>query len=151
MSRGLKIFLYILGSIFALFYVCFLFVLPNVIDLNQYKEDIQKIVKEQTNLNLNFENPKIITTPLFGAGIKADNISVRLPDNSELISADSLKTRIALPSLALLTVKVSCFEAENPFDTTSPIHITAITSGAAKAIILVFINCFEPSSTIESI
>lgn len=114
MSRGLKIFLYILGSIFALFYVCFLFVLPNVIDLNQYKEGIQKIVKEQTNLNLNFENPKIITTPLFGAGIKADNISVRLPDNSELMSADSLKTRIALPSLALLTVKVSCFELNNP-------------------------------------
>ena len=114
MNKGLKIFLYVFGSIFALFYICFLFVLPNIIDLNQYKEDIQKIVKEQANLNLNFENPKIITTPLFGIGIKADNIKVTLPDNSELLSAESLKTRVALPSLALLTVKVSCFEINNP-------------------------------------
>lgn len=114
MSRGLKIFLYVLGSIFALFYVAFLFVLPNVIDINQYKPDLQKIVKEQTNFGLNFENAKIITTPLFGIGVKADNISVTLPDNSVLFSADSLKTRVALPSLALLTVKVSCFELNNP-------------------------------------
>ena len=114
MSKGLKIFLYIFGSIFALFYIGFLFVLPNVIDLNQYKEDLQKIVKEQSNLNLDFENPKIITTPLFGIGIKAGNIKITMPDESELLSADNLKTRVALPSLALLTVKVSCFEINNP-------------------------------------
>lgn len=114
MSRGLKIFLCTLGSIFAVFYICFLFVLPNVIDINQYKKDLQKIVKEQTNLGINFENAKIITTPLFGIGVKADDISVTLPDNSVLLSADSLKTRIALPSLALMTVKVSCAEVNNP-------------------------------------
>ena len=32
-----------------------------------------------------------------------------------LFSADNLKTRIAVPSALLLTVKVSCLEINNPF------------------------------------
>ena len=93
----------------------FLFVLPNVIDLNKYKTEVQNLIKEQTKLNIDFQNPKIITTPLLGAGVKADNITIKLPDDSILFSADSIKTRIALPSLFLLTVKVSCLDVEKPF------------------------------------
>ena len=115
MAKGLKIFFCILGSLFALFYVCFLFVLPNAVDLNKFKPELQSIVKEQVGgVNINFENAKIMTTPLFGIGVKAENISVTLPDDSLLFSADSLRTRVALPSLALLTVKVSCLEVNNP-------------------------------------
>ncbi|MCQ2754457.1 MAG: AsmA family protein, partial [bacterium] len=102
-------------GIFAVIYLGFLFVLPNVIDLNQFKPEVQKIAKEQANLSVDFENPKIITTPLFGVGIKTDKISVKLPDNSVLFSADSLKTRVALPSIFVWTVKVSCVEINNPF------------------------------------
>lgn len=104
----------ILGAI-VLAYAGFLFVLPNAIDLNQYTPEIQKLAKEQAKLNVNFENIKIVTTPLLGAGIKAENISVKLPDDSVLFSADKIKTRISLPSLLLLTVKVSCLEVEKPF------------------------------------
>ena len=104
----------ILGAM-VLAYAGFLFVLPNAIDLNQYTPEIQKLAKEQAKLNVNFENVKIVTTPLLGAGIKAENISVKLPDNSVLFSADNVKTRISLPSLLLLTVKVSCCEIEKPF------------------------------------
>lgn len=114
-KKGLKIAgLILLGAVVAV-YAGFLFVLPNVIDLNKFKPDIQKIAKEQANLDINFENAKIITTPLLGAGIKTEEISVKLPDGSTLFSADGLKTRISLPSLLLLTVKVSCFEIEKPF------------------------------------
>ena len=55
------------------------------------------------------------TTPLLGAGLKADNIVVKLPDDSILFSADNFKTRVALPSLFVLTAKVSCLEINNPF------------------------------------
>lgn len=102
----------VLGSA-ALMYAGFLFVLPNVIDLNKYKTEVQNLISEQTKLNIDFQNPKIITTPLLGAGVKADNITIKLPDDSILFSADSIKTRIALPSLFLLTVKVSCLDVEN--------------------------------------
>ena len=115
MKKFLKIFGFIVLGIIVILYLSFLFILPNIVDINQYKEDLQKLVKEQTNLNLDFENAKIITTPLLGAGIKAENLSVTLPDNTVLFSADNLKTRVAIPSLALLTVKVSCFELNNPF------------------------------------
>ena len=115
MRKYWKIVGYIFLSTLTVLYVSFLFVLPNVIDLNQYVPEIQKLAKEQAKLNVNLENPKIITTPLLGAGIKADNISVKLPDDSVLFSADKIKTRISIPSLFLMTVKVSCLEVENPF------------------------------------
>ena len=103
----------VLGIILAL-YLCFLFVLPNVIDLNQYKPLVKDLAKEQAKLDVDFENAKVITTPLLGAGVKIDNISVKLPDGSLLLSTDSIKTRVSIPSLLLLTVKVSCLEIENP-------------------------------------
>ena len=102
-------------GVIALAYTAFLFILPNVIDLNQYKEEVQKLAKEQAKLDINYENAKIITTPLLGAGVKADNISIKLPDNSLLFSADSIKTRISIPSLFLLTVKVSCLDINKLF------------------------------------
>lgn len=102
-------------GVIILAYAGFLFVLPNVINLNQYLPEVQKLAKEQAKLDVNLENAKVITTPLLGAGIKAENISVKLPDNSVLFSAESVKTRISLPSLLLLTVKVSCCEIEQPF------------------------------------
>lgn len=102
-------------GVIILAYAGFLFVLPNVINLNQYLPDVQKLAKEQAKLDVNLENAKVITTPLLGAGVKAENISIKLPDNSVLFSAKSVKTRISLPSLLLLTVKVSCCEIEKPF------------------------------------
>lgn len=115
MKKFLKYFGFTLLGIIVLIYLCYLFVLPNAVDLNKYKADVQKIALEQAKLNINFENAKIITTPLLGAGVKADNISIKLPDDSLLFSADSIKTRIALPSILLMTVKVSCLEVEKPF------------------------------------
>ena len=115
MNKFIKYTLYTASGIVAAAYLSFLFVLPNVINLNKYKPDVQKLAKEQAKLNVNFENIKIITTPLLGVGIKADNISVKLPDNSTLFSADGIKTRISIPSLFLLTVKVSCLDIQKKF------------------------------------
>ena len=84
------------------------------VDVNKFKPEIQKIAQEQANLSVDFENAKILTTPLLGAGLKMDNLVIKLPDGSLLFSADSLKTRVALPSLFVLTAKVSCLEVNNP-------------------------------------
>ena len=114
MKNFWKIFGYTVLAILVVLYISFLFILPNVIDINKYKPEIQKIAKEQANVSVDFQNPKIITTPLLAIGIKADKVSVKLQDDSLLFSADSLKTRVALPSLLCLTVKVSTFDVENP-------------------------------------
>ncbi len=129
MRNFIKISGIIIGVIIIIVYLSFLFILPNAINLNNYKTDIQKIVKEQTNLSLNFDNPKISVTPLLSAGITADNITVKLPDESTLLQADSFKGRIALPSLLLLTVKVSTAEITNPV-----LNIDIIDGKAFKAV-----------------
>ena len=115
MKKFWQIFGFVILGIFLAAYLCFLFVLPNIIDLNQYKPLLKNIAKEQANLNVDFDNAKVVTTPLLGAGVKIDNVSIKLPDNSILFSAAGIKTRVAIPSLFLLTVKVSCLEIENPF------------------------------------
>ncbi len=114
MKNFLKITGITILSILVILYLAFLFILPNVVDLNKFKPELQKIVKEQANLIFDFDNAKISTTPLLSAGIVADNIKIKLPDDSELLSADSFKGRISLPSLFLLTVKVSTAEIVNP-------------------------------------
>ena len=116
-------------SILAILYLSFLFILPNAIDLNKFKPDLQKIAKEQANLILDFDNAKISVTPLLSAGISAENIKIKLPDESELLSADSFNGRIALPSLFLLTVKVSTAEIVNP-----TINIDIVDGKAFKAV-----------------
>ena len=115
MTKNWKIFGITMLSLALISYLSFLFVIPNAININNFKPEIQKIAKEQAKLNIDFENAKIITTPFLGAGIKAENISIKLPDESLLFSADSFKTRLSLPSLFLLTVKVSCLEINSPF------------------------------------
>ena len=115
MNKNFKIFGITMLSLALISYLSFLFIIPNAIDINKFKPEIQKIAKEQAKLNIDFENAKIITTPLLGAGIKANNISVKLPDETLLFSTDSFKTRISLPSLFFLTVKVSCLEINSPF------------------------------------
>lgn len=115
MNKWLKITGFIFLGIIVLIYLGFLFVLPNVIKIEDYKSQIQKLVEEQTKLKLDFNNAKVVTTPLLGAGIKAEDISIKLPDDSTLFSADKIQARIALPSILLMTVKVSCLEVESPF------------------------------------
>lgn len=103
-----------LGLVLAGLYLAFLFYLPKAVDLNEYKPLIQEIAKEQANIDLNFENPQIVTTPSLQAGFKTGKILVKLPDGSVLFSADSFQGRISLPSLILFTVKVTCAEIISP-------------------------------------
>ena len=104
----------ILAGFLLILYIGFLFVLPNVVDLNQYKPMVQSLVKEQIPLNVDFKNAKITTTPMLSIGVKADDISVKFEDGTYLFKADNAKFRVALPSILALTVKVSTAEVNNP-------------------------------------
>ena len=103
----------ILGVILCL-YLAFLFYLPRKIDLNTYKPDIQKLVKDNTNLTLDYDDLKLTTSPFLEAGIKTGKISVNLPDGSEVLSANSFKGKVFLPSLLLRSVRISNVEIDTP-------------------------------------
>ncbi len=102
------------GILILLLYLAFIFVLPKAIDLNQYKPQIQQLAQEYSKLDVNFENAQIITTPLLAIGLQAEDLSVKLPDGSLLTSANKIKTRISLPHLLVLCIKVSCAEIDSP-------------------------------------
>ena len=114
MKKFLKILGIICCVILVVAYAGFLFVLPRVIDLSIYKADIQKLVKEQANLDLDYSNEKIVTTPLLGVGFKADNIKVSLPDKSNLFTSDGIKAVVSLPHILILSARVSSVDIENP-------------------------------------
>lgn len=115
MRKGLIIAGSILGAILAILYIGFLFVLPNVIDLNSYKPMVQELVMTQIPLKVDFKNAKISVTPLLSIGVRAEDLSVKFEDGKPLFTADKAKVRVALPSLLAMTVKVSTAEVENPY------------------------------------
>ncbi|MBO6180962.1 AsmA family protein [bacterium] len=114
MSKFLKITGIILGVILVALYISFLFVVPRVIDITQYKEQIKQIVKEQANLDLDYKNEELITTPILGVGFKADDVTVKLPDKTTIFSSDKIKASVSLPHLLFLTVRVSAIDVQNP-------------------------------------
>ncbi len=117
MNKFLKIFLITLASILGIFYVAFLIVPPifnAAYDLNQHKSDIQKIVKDNAKLNLDYSKIKIYTTPLLSAGAIVENINVTLDDKTSVFSAEKIKGGLALPSLFTLTIKTANCDVINP-------------------------------------
>lgn len=114
MKRALKITGFSLLGVLGVLYLAFLFILPNVIDLDNYMPTIKTLVKEQFFMDLEIKNPKIITTPLLEAGLKADGLKITLPDGSVFVNTGKLKAKVALPSIMLLTAKVSCLNIESP-------------------------------------
>lgn len=114
MKQFLKVSGYILLSVMICLYLAFLFVFPRKIDLNVYKPQLQKLVKDNTNLDVDFDKVDVITSPLLEAGIKTSDITVKLPDGSLLFSADAFKGKVFLPSLLWLTVRVSQVEFDTP-------------------------------------
>lgn len=114
----MKKFLVISGYSFAAVLIClylaFLLILPNAVNLNTYKPEVQKLVKDNTDLTLNFDKAQLVTTPFLEAGIKVKNLSIKLPDESELFSANAVKGKVFLPALLFRSVRVTCADINSP-------------------------------------
>ncbi len=115
----MKAFLKGLG-IFSIFvaaglYLSFLFLIPNKIDINLCKEDIQKIVKEYTNYDIEISNLKLVTTPSLQAGVAANDIKVMLPNKKELAIIPCAVFKISIPRLFLLDVRVTEASIYKPY------------------------------------
>ena len=110
----IKNILIVLFSLFVLFYAIFLF-LPKMVNLNLYKNEIQKLAKQYTNFDISIKNLELITTPTFQIGIKADDVLVDLPDKSRFLSLPCAKVKVSIPQLFFLNIKVSDVSIYKPF------------------------------------
>ena len=102
------------ATLIGCLYLSFLFIVPNKIDLNQYKADVQKLVKENTGLNIDYDELKLYTTPILEAGVKTHNITVSLPDGSTVFHANKFKGKVFLPNLLWKNIRVSSVQVESP-------------------------------------
>lgn len=118
MNKFLKFTLITISSILIVLYIAFLITPPvfnSIFNLDKYKNDLQKIVKDTAKLNLDYSNIKIYTTPLLSMGVIINDLKITMDDNSQVLAADKIKGGIAIPSLLTLTVKTSNCEIINPY------------------------------------
>ena len=104
----------IILAVAAVFYAAFLFVVPNVINLNNYKGEIQKIVEDTAKLKIELGDMQIVTTPALHAGVKIQDIVVSYPDECEIASADELIVRVKLIPLLWRTLEVADIMLDSP-------------------------------------
>ncbi len=114
MKLALKIFGYVLLAFIVISYVCFLFVLPNKLDLNTFVPDIKTIANENSDFNIDVDNLKLYTNPLLSIGVRAENVKISYSDGSELISIANADVRVAPLSIFLLTAKSPSIVVNSP-------------------------------------
>ncbi|MBQ2645378.1 AsmA family protein [bacterium] len=102
-------------SVLLILYIGFLVIIPFAVKPETYKSDIQKIVKESCGLNFDFQNAKILTTPMLGIGIKAEDITLSLPkDTNCIFKTQNFTVKISIPSLLFKTLKVTSVNITSP-------------------------------------
>ncbi len=112
--KNLKILGIVSGSILLLVYFVFLFVLPNVINLNSYKSELQKFSVESLKLKPDFSSVKLYTHPLLKIGVRAENPSVKFLDDSNLFQAKDIDVRVDILPLLAKNIKISKFKISSP-------------------------------------
>ena len=113
MNRLLKITAITIASILGVLYILFL-IIPPFINLDGYKTDIQKLVKDNSKLNLDYSKLKIYTTPFLSVGVVAKDVNIKFDDGSTFIETPKFKAGLALPPLLILSVKTSRIYLEKP-------------------------------------
>ena len=103
----------LLGIVFSV-YLIFLFVIPNVINLNNYKKDIQKIVYDTAKLNIDFDGIKLVTTYDLKAGVKIYDLKLDYPDHRNIASVNTVEAKISVLPLIFKTVRISDIKAYSP-------------------------------------
>lgn len=102
--KKVKILTIVLFAFIFVFYFAFLFLLPNVINLNNYKNDINKLAKDAVNLDVSYDNLKIVTTPLLKIGVKAKNLSIKYDEKNELVNVQNSKILVNILPLVIKSI-----------------------------------------------
>ena len=100
----LKISAYVLSAltcVLAVLYLAFLFILPNVIDINKFTPQINEEVQKLTGLKFALENPNLKTTPRLGIKVSAGKISLKYKDGKDFVNLLEPEVEINLPTLIL--------------------------------------------------
>ena len=93
-------------AVVAVLYLSFLFVIPNVVNLNNYTGLVAEEAKKATGLDMTINDAKFYTTPAFKAGIRVKDIQIKYPSTKVLVDLDTADIRLKLLPLLILSVQV---------------------------------------------
>ena len=85
--------------LFAIVYAAFLFILPNVIDINRFTPMINKTVEEMSGFKFELINPKFKTTWKLGIKLSSDRISLKYENGEDFTNLISPSLEINLVPL----------------------------------------------------
>ncbi len=112
--KKFKTVIILVSAVAAVLYGIFLFVLPNVLNLNNYKKDLQRLAFENANLDVRIEDIKLVTTPALHVGVRVKGLDVLYTNGNELISADEAVAGVKLVPLLFRTIELSDVKLSEP-------------------------------------
>lgn len=104
----------ITGGIVISVYVLFLIV-PFFLNgiANSCGNYISSIVKDTTGFNVKFEQIRFVTTPKLTVGAKIGDLSVKLPNNDEILSLNNAYAKVSLLPLIAKKIEIDTIGADN--------------------------------------
>lgn len=90
-----------LGLVIGFLYASFLFIIPNVININNFTPQISKQIEDITGFKLELINPKLKTTWKLSIKVSAQKISLKYSDGSDFASLKEPSVELNLPTLIL--------------------------------------------------
>lgn len=104
--KALKIGMITIGSILAILYLGFLFVVPNFVKLEDYSYNLDDKTNPNHGLIIKAEKVKVSTDWNLSAGVKIGQINAFYKNGDKFAQVDNLDATISLPYLILRKIKV---------------------------------------------
>src|SRR5574344_1268186 len=111
----MKAFKYILAtiaSIFLIAYLSFLFVLPNLIDMDKYSPQVTKFIEETTGFQVKVRNLKVRTSWNLSAGVLIGKADFKYPTGEKFAQINDLDIRFSLWSFFFKKVRFDSVSAD---------------------------------------
>jgi len=108
--RKLKLIGIALASLIVLFYILYLLVLPNVINLSFAKDIAKDIAKEQAGVDVSIGKIKLLTGFPLKAGAKINDISLTCADGTNTLTLKEVKADADIFPLLFKKIKVNNIE-----------------------------------------
>lgn len=113
--KALKIILLSILSIFVAVYFAFLFILPYVIDLNQYSPQITKEIEKNTGFKVKTQGLKVKTAWNLSAGAQIDKTDLSYPTGEKFAQLNKLQVKLSLLPIFMGQLRVDNISADKIF------------------------------------
>ncbi|MEI8129309.1 MAG: AsmA-like C-terminal region-containing protein [bacterium] len=108
----LKIILLSALSILVGIYLAFLFVLPNVVDLNSYAASITKTIEDKSGFQVQIQGLKIKTAWNLSAGALIDKTDLKYPNGKKFAQINDLQVKLSLVPLLFNQLEIDTISAK---------------------------------------